>query len=348
MNFLKKLFRKARLAAIFWVRIVFAKSHFKVNIFIRLKYNFSGGFIADQYVLYDLKHNDKSEFLSEFDWHRSRYINEPFDYAFNNKVICADILKQYVRVAENLFIKNKKIIYNFKNGLRTNEDVLQCLSEKGKLIIKPFSLGKGNGVHMLRCDDSRFYIDEKEVSKPDLLHFLDKVSECIICEFIKQSAYADELYDKTANTIRLITMRDIRTHENKIFFAVQRIGTKQTIPVDNGSKGGLVSRIDLDTGILSEARSLHSTDVFYRHPDSGKTIKGIQIPGWTDIKKEILKVADKIPYMDFIAWDLLVTDNGICVIEANSSSGLNIIQLWGGQRKKELGDFFRYYGAIRK
>ena len=57
-------------------------------------------------------------------------------------------------------------------------------------------------------------------------------------------------------------------------------------------------------------------------------------------------VCRKIPYMDFIAWDLLVTDEGICVIEANTSSGVNIIQLWGGQRQGELGDFFRYYNVL--
>ena len=66
-----------------------------------------------------------------------------------------------------------------------------------------------------------------------------------------------------------------------------------------------------------------------------------------NIKKEILSVCDKLPYMDFIAWDLLITEEGLCVIEANASSGVNIIQLWGGQRHGELGDFFRHYGVIK-
>ena len=51
--------------------------------------------------------------------------------------------------------------------------------------------------------------------------------------------------------------------------------------------------------------------------------------------------------MDFIAWDLLITEEGISVIEANTSSGVNIIQLWGGQKKGELGDFFRYHNVIK-
>jgi len=133
----------------------------------------------------------------------------------------------------------------------------------------------------------------------------------------------------------------------KVFFAVQRIGTAKTIPVDNGSKGGLVAKIDLETGTLSEARCLQDLGVFKVHPDSGNPIEGVRIPNWEDIKKQMLDVCKKIPYMDFIAWDLLITEEGVSVIEANTSSGVNIIQLWGGQKKGELGDFFRSHNVIK-
>ncbi len=166
---------------------------------------------------------------------------------------------------------------------------------------------------------------------------------------MKQHQYSDDIYDKTVNTIRLITLRDIHTHQFKIFFAVQRIGTSATIPVDNGSRGGLVAKIDLDTGILSEARCLHNRNVYKVHPDSGASIEGAQIPNWEKIKKQMLELANKMPYMHFIAWDILIMEDGeICIIEANTSSGVNIIQLWGGQRNGELGDFYRYHGVIKK
>ena len=51
--------------------------------------------------------------------------------------------------------------------------------------------------------------------------------------------------------------------------------------------------------------------------------------------------------MDFIAWDLALTEEGLYMIEANTSSGVNILQLWGGQRQGKLGEFFRYYGVIK-
>ena len=130
-------------------------------------------------------------------------------------------------------------------------------------------------------------------------------------------------------------------------FAVQRIGRKTSIPVDNGSKGGLIAEIDLDTGRLSYARCLHDLEVYIYHPDSEVMIEGITIPGWERLKAEILRISDRVPFMDMVAWDVVITSEWFCVIEANASSGVNILQLWGGQRQGELGDFFKEHGVIK-
>ena len=63
---------------------------------------------------------------------------------------------------------------------------------------------------------------------------------------------------------------------------------------------------------------------------------------------EILALAQRFPYLHFIAWDVIkMPDGKNCVIEANTSSGVNIVQLWGGQRHGELGDFYRAHGVIK-
>jgi len=347
MRFFRKALRKIKLFVLFWTRIVFVENNFKVSFITKLRMNFCGGYLADQYVLYDFKHNDKKEFLSEFDWYRSRYINEPFDFAFNNKVICQEILEQHIRMPKNYFIKNKGILYDFEQGMKSYEDVLDCLIKNIKLVIKPFALGKGNGVHVLYYDKECYYIDSKEVAEEECIAFLKSRDGYIVSEFIHQHRYADQLFSETANTIRVVTIRDIDTHRFKIYFAVQRIGTASTIPVDNGSKGGLVAKIDLEKGTLSEARCLHDLNVYTCHPDSGNPIEDVCIPDWDSVKEEILALCEKLPYMDMIAWDVMITEEGICIIEANTSSGVNILQLWGGQRKQELGDFFRYHKVIK-
>lgn len=346
MGFCRKALKRIKLVVLYLTRIVFVKNHFDVPLWIKIKANLCGGFLADQYVLYDLKHNDKAEYLSEFDWYRSRYINEPFDFAFNNKVICTELLKQYVRVPDHYFIKNKGVILDFAGGVRNVASVLECIALKRKVFLKPFALGKGNGVHLLAKQDGVFLFDEKPCTKQELARFLEKEQDYFICEYIEQHPYAEGLYEKTVNTIRLIMIRDADTHQFKIIFAVQRIGRKTSIPVDNGSKGGLIAKIDLDTGRLSYARCLHDLEIYIYHPDSGTKIEGVEIPEWKSLKEEILYISGRIPFMDMIAWDIVITDEGLCVIEANTSSGVNILQLWGGQRQRELGAFFREHGVI--
>lgn len=303
--------------------------------------------MADQCVLYDFKHNDPKEYLSEFDWYKSRYINEPFSFILNNKIVCADLLKQYVKVPKTYAMKINGRLSSYSEKEITYENILQLLRYEDILIMKPINAGKGKGVYMLSSKNKRFYIDEDEISEEKLLDFLKKQDDWFVSQFVRQSEYLDRLYDKTTNTIRLITLKDPKTGKFKVFFAVQRIGTSKTIPVDNGSKGGLVSNINLETGELSEARSLHSLEVHTVHPDSLSPIKGVKIPNWNAIKTQMLAVANKFPYLNFIAWDVLLTDEGVIIIEANTSSGVNIIQLWGGQRQGELGDFYRHHNVIK-
>ena len=177
--------------------------------------------------------------------------------------------------------------------------------------------------------------------------FLNKKNNYFLSSCINQAKYLNDIYAKTANTIRLITVRDKKTNSIKVLHAVQRIGVKETIPVDNGSKGGLIAKIDLETGKLSAARSLHNNKIYQTHPDSNNQIEGVIIPNFAKIKAEVSSVMEKLPYLYFIAWDLLVTDKGVYVLEANSSSGVNIIQVFGGERDKKLGSFYREHKIIK-
>ncbi|MCQ2551173.1 MAG: hypothetical protein MJ146_03125 [Clostridia bacterium] len=346
---IKKVIQKLKLISFYFRRIIFVRNHFKASFFTKVRANLGGGFLADQWILYDLNGKKKKEYLSEFDWYRSRYINDPFDFMLNNKIVATEVLKKYIRVPEIYIVNSKGIISDFEGNLLSNEDVVNCVREKKSAFIKPYGKGKGNGVNHFSFDGKDFFIDDEMVSEDALLKHLKKRKDWYLSETIKQHEYANKLYDKTVNTIRMITYRNPSTKKLEVFFAVQRIGTEKTIPVDNGSRGGLVCKIDLDTGRLSHGRCLHDKVVYDVHPDSGYRFEDMVIPDWEEMKAEVLSLAEKFPYMHFIAWDVMKTDNGDnCIIEGNTSSGVNIIQLWGGQRNGKLGDFYRAHGVIKK
>ena len=202
MNFIKLCIKKLKLFVLYFVRIVFAKNHFKVPFYKKVKANLFGGYLADQYALYDFDHNDKNEYLSEFDWYKSRYINEPFDFMMNNKVVCNLVLSQHVRVAETYAVKNKGSITSEGDKYTTYEDIVSLLKNVKKLIIKPFNRGKGIGVYLLGYDGGKFYIGVDECSEKDIIALLKKNDNWMLCEFIKQHKYLSDLYDKTTNTIK--------------------------------------------------------------------------------------------------------------------------------------------------
>lgn len=344
---MNKIKRIIRLCAVWIIKILFGKKHFKVSFIKRLYFAINGGFMADQVVLYDLNNKKKNDYLSEFDWYKSRYINGSYGRVLDNKVVCSDLLKEYVKVPNVFYIKKDEFIFSYDGKECSYDRVINSLKKAGKLFIKPISAGKGKGVNRLSYDNDMFYIDEKEISFDDLILFLKNRKSWFICENIKQSSFLDKIYDKTSNTMRIISVRDKNSNKCEVINAVLRIGTKETIPVDNGSRGGLVCKIDIESGKLSSAKSIQKICDFEKHPDSGSVIEGKIIPNWDKIKKEIVSLMEKLPYIYFIAWDVLLTDDGMCIIEANSSSGVNIVQMWGGQRNEKLGEFYRTHNIIR-
>ena len=388
-SLLNRIVWKAKLFCLWWRRIIFASDHFGHNPLRKIWLALRGGYTLDQYYLYDFAHNDRRDYLSEFDWYRSRNINKPYDMMLNNKVIATEVLGQYIQVPPVFMQKNRgKMVWltdgekkygDLTNGTAAStpssttdasdvaangaavptpsaskgycqvSDALQLLRQEGSLFMKPLAAGKGKDVFRLEWDAARscYRIDGDEASEEEISDFLTRHDGWFLSGEAKQGAFASSLYPHSGNTIRFITLRDPETGLIRPFVAVQRIGTDQTAPVDNGSRGGLVCHIDMETGELSEAKCLQRAGTWERHPDTGAQLKGRMVPDWDQLKATMVGLHQKLPFMNFIAWDVLLTDEGPCIIEANTSSGPNIIQLWGPQRNGELGDFYRFYGCIK-
>ena len=343
-NIYDKITKIIKLTVIWFTKILFAKSHFKVSLFKRIYFAINGGFTADQIVLYNLNNKNKKEYLSEFDWYKSRYINEPYNFILNNKLVCADLLKQYIKVPKTICVKRNGNLISTEHTINNYDDIIDIIKEYKSVYFKPINIGKGIGVYKISIDKD-IRIDFKKVSKNKLIEILSEHENWFISECIEQSKLLNQIYDKTSNTIRLITVRN--NNKCEALYAVLRIGTKETIPVDNGSRGGLVAKIDINTGVLSSAKSIQRVVDFKAHPDSNNKIEGVKIKNFDEIKTTFTNLMEKFPYLYFVAWDILLTDNGPVVIEANTSSGVNIIQLWGGQRNKELGNFYKQEKIIK-
>ena len=342
------MLNKIKLTVLWVVRVLCAPEHFPVPLHKRIYYAINGGYMADQIALYDFKHNDKKPYLSEFDWYRSRSINDPYSPMLNNKVVFAEMIKSFCPTPE-LFAVKKDGRAAGMNGrkISSHADLIPLLKGEGAFVVKPINIGKGLGVHIVKYSGGQVFDNGKPVSEEELVASLRKSKSWLICAYAKQAEYLDKIYAGSANTIRMIVLRSDETKEFELCFAVQRIGASWTGAVDNGSRGGLIAKVDIETGELTAARTLHDLEVYDLHPDTKSPIKGVVIPNWEGIKAGVLDASAHFPYLDIIAWDILPTPDGFTVIEGNTSSGVNIIQLWGGERYGKLGEFYRRHGVIK-
>lgn len=265
----------------------------------------------------------------------------------NNKIACNEVLRHHIEVPPIDFVKNKGRLVSLTDISKSVEStsVLSALQDVSTYFLKPLAAGKGKGVHRLDYLGESFILDGKVAERQEVIDLLDSTDGWLLTHGIQQHPVLADLYSETTNTLRMITVRNERG-DAELLFSVLRLGTAQTVPVDNGSRGGLVAHVDLETGVLSQARTLWSNDEFADHPNSGATIKGTALPDWSSVCEEILELADSLPYLQFVAWDVLLTESGPVVIEANTSSGVNIVQVWGPQRQGKLGKFYRQHGVI--
>ena len=71
----RNCFNRLRLFVLYWRRIVFALNHMKVG-FYKAAGQLCGGFWPTSGRCTPWTGRKRKEYLSEFDWYRSRYINE--------------------------------------------------------------------------------------------------------------------------------------------------------------------------------------------------------------------------------------------------------------------------------
>ncbi len=311
------------------------------------------GFLSESYILYNLENNDINLYLSDFHRRKTRFINGDSSYILNNKIVFDNIISKYVKTPKIYSIILKGEIFNLENtnSYRNINDLYNLLKINKRIVLKPFiDAGGGKGVYVVQDKNGLLFINGQEIEIDKFDSLVKNMDYYIACEYIEQSSYGHDLFPNSLNTIRILTMKDPQNYEPFIAFAVQRIGTKKSGFVDNWTSGGLSSNIDLESGELSKAASFHNNSLTWHsnHPDTGNKIEGNIVPNWNLIKEKVLELANKLPYLDYIGWDIVPFEEYIIVIEANNHSDVNLLQVHKPLLKNEkIKSFYLYHEIIR-
>lgn len=291
----------------------------------RLSYA-AAGFKSQSIILYDLDPYDLDDYLSDLDRHtKSGNIN-------NSK---ASVLKD--KKETHKFFKNHgfgrylpQYYGDLNKGTVTNVDkrFLHLLHQCGKLVTKPARGSEGTDVNIYKWDGEKYTANGEEISETEVERRAISCNGHLVEEYCEQADYAESLYPHTTNTIRILTMKP-EDSEAFVPIAIHRIGTKKTNGVDNFAKGGMSARI-CDDGTLTEAAHYNNNSLTWRdrHIDTGNKIKDVTVPSWTKIRDVVLSILDEIEGFRYIAWDIILTEDGdIKILEANNRSGVLSLQV---------------------
>ncbi len=317
------------------------------KIFYALK-----GFSADECVWYDLAHNDYREYISEFERLNSREINGKYKFVLDDKLVFEDVVGQFTNVPANYAWISDGTVYGLHDNGMNNDNLIEYLAKFKTTVLKWNERGGGAGTYVIDYKDGRFDVNGEDYSEDALKELFSRDGSAILCQYITQSEFSASLYPYTTNTIRIVVAKKKGESKAQFVIASQRVGCKNTIPVDNASMGGMVIPIDAETGELGigmiKCGIKERIRVPYEsHPDTGVRFTGRKIPNWENIVKEIVDLTNKLPYLNFVAWDVLLTDDGYSIIEGNASSGTELFQMEHGIRNSLLGEIYKSYGIIK-
>lgn len=335
-----------------WKRIVWdAETAFKLPVTTRMKFA-SKGFSVNEYYWYDLANNDYKDYISEYERLQSRNINGQYKTILDDKIIFEEVVGQYANVPQNYALVNDGIVSGLHGNDLNNDNIIEFLSnEARRTVLKWLDRGGGEGTYVIFCEDGKIVVNNTERDEDYLRNLFSREGKALLCEYITQSEFAASLYPHTTNTLRIVCAKKRGEAKAEFITAVQRVGCEDSIPVDNLSSGGIVFSIDSSTGEIGTGYATHGRMdrimvPFEKHPDTGELLRGKKIPDWESLVSEIVELTNKLPYLNFIAWDILLTDDGYTIIEGNASSGCGLFQVEHGVRNSKLGDIYRSYDII--
>lgn len=326
------------------------KSPLSIKLKKQLKFN-KDGFLSESSIIYNLADKNKKSYLSDYQRLRTRYINESYSFILDDKIVFENMYKDTLSVPETIsMIEKGRILSLSKYNVDSTESLIGYLKEKKKCVIKPMRNGGGFGIHILELIDTELHINSNRMSDNELKDWLKTLNKYFISEYIEQGSFSNNLYKKSINTIRLITVIKPETNDAYIPIAVQRIGNNSTAPTDNWTQGGYSAEINLESGELGKAVRYPKNNSIKRHsthPETNKEIEGQIIPRWNEIKTDIIKAAERFPYIKYVGWDIVITEDGYSVIEGNNFTDVNLLQVHKPLLEDEiLVEFYKYYNII--
>jgi hypothetical protein len=291
------------------------------------------GFKPESFVLFEFDRNDPAAFLPDRYWRALADVDgETVKEVLGNKLLFQRTYEDELPMPALLATVCRGRLVPEASAVEpiaSPAALLEHASRHGPLILKPIRGQKGKHVHAVAMEDGRVHVDGRPASAAQAADLIAGLDGVMVSEFVRQASYAAEIFPHSANSLRIVTMRDADSGEPFVAAAAHRFGRAASAPVDNVSSGGLVAGVvDTTVGVLGPMQAFTprpaSLQWLDRHPDTGAPVRGLVVPGWSDVVASLLAFCRRHPHLSYVGWDVVKTDDGMRVLEANYGAGLQI------------------------
>lgn len=164
------------------------------------------------------------------------------------------------------------------------------------------------------------------------------VQTCVI-----QHPEMARIYDKSVNTLRILTVMDKEAGKPVSVAGEVRFGAHGSV-VDNLAAGGVAVGIDLQTGQLSEFGICKKGDAKRTpvHPDSQVRFADVRLPYVREAVAKAEALHTKLPSIRLIGWDIAITPDGPVFIEGNDNPEISGLQTVNGGLKSVLKKILKH------
>lgn len=226
--------------------------------------------------------------------------------------------------------------YDYNNSVE-----LYLGSISGVFFFKNVFECSGKGILRLSCNNGLISTDLDNKSFKDIITILSK-GIWVVQKNIKQFKFLSDVYPHAVNTLRINTI--LYKREPTLFLSFQKFATGKSV-IDNWDSGSLFVGIDDKKGTLCKYGYYKPKEgdnkKVDRHPESGIIFDGWKIPFYREAVDLCLK-AHRFFYGRFIiGWDLIITDNGPLILEANSAPEIYPMQVLFGGLKQQFIEIAR-------
>lgn len=272
----------------------------------------------------------------------------------DNKLLFEKVVAPYAPVPSTLaLIERDRVLAPTPSAPIQSLDTLLEYVRAHTVVLKPVRGMKGQGVHSLSWRDGPI-LDGASVHPSDLEALLCRLDFYMVVPWIAQADYAASVFPDAGNTLRIVTMRDPNDDGQAfIVAAVQKFGTRASVPTDNWARGALYAPVDIETGVMGSGLEdlvvNKGLPVWHElHPDTDARIDGLAVPRWPEVTAVLLELLEALPIFTYVGWDVLVTNEGFYIIEGNKAPVIVCLQL----ARPALSDprvrkFAEHYGALR-